>query len=82
MMQNKFSDILKFTFVILTAFALFITGVLFFWFEYRPGAIRKTCTKFAETESEKDVFVYEIIYRHCLRKHGIEYCASDGIKEE
>jgi len=27
----------------------------------------------AEKISGKDEYVYEVIYRHCLRKHGIEY---------
>jgi hypothetical protein len=80
--QKKSRDALKISFLILTAFALLIAGGLFYWYEYRPSMVRETCSTFAEKESEKDVFMYEIIYRHCLRKHGIEYHGSDGRKEE
>jgi hypothetical protein len=27
----------------------------------------------AEKRADKDEFIYEVIYRHCLRSHGSEY---------
>ncbi len=48
-------------------------GSLFFWYEYRPGMVREKCSGEAKKRAENDPFVYEIIYRHCLRTHGIEY---------
>jgi len=64
----------KRAFVFLVALALLIGGGLFFWFEYRPAMAREKCSAEAEKRAEKDPFVYEIVYRHCLRTHGIEYC--------
>lgn len=68
-------------------FALFISVVLligaglFFWYEYRPGMVRERCSIEAEKRADKDPFVYEIIYRHCLRTHGIEYLQQKEQKE-
>jgi hypothetical protein len=67
--------------LILTVFLFLIGTGLFYWYEYRPAMVRKTCSLFAEQESEKDILIYEITYRHCLRKHGIEYYGSDERKE-
>jgi len=52
---------------------LLISGMLFYWYEYRPSIIREKCSVAAEKLSNKDEYVYEIVYRHCLRSHGIEY---------
>ncbi len=52
---------------------LLIVGGLFFWYEYRPSMIRARCSIEAEKMANKNEYVYEIIYRHCLRSHGIEY---------
>jgi hypothetical protein len=60
-------------FISITAFTVLIAGGLFYWYGYRPSMVRETCSKFAEKAAEKDLFVYEIIYRHCLRTNGIEY---------
>jgi hypothetical protein len=54
-------------------FVLLIAGGLFFWYEYRPSMIRAKCSVEAEKRANKDEYVYEIVYRHCLRTHGIEY---------
>jgi hypothetical protein len=54
-------------------FIFFIAGTLLFWYGYRPGMVRKKCSVAAEEMSSKDLFVYEICYRHCLRANGIEY---------
>ncbi len=35
--------------------------------------VRERCSVEAEKMAGEDEFVYEVIYRHCLRKHGIEY---------
>jgi hypothetical protein len=35
-----------------------------------PAPVREKCSEFAEKEAGKDLFVYEIIYRHCMRKTG------------
>jgi len=72
MKLRKSSEFLKRPLVILL-FTLLIAGGLFFWYEYRPKMIRAKCSSEAEKMSAKDEFVYEIIYRHCLRNHGIEY---------
>jgi hypothetical protein len=63
-------------FISLIALAVLIAGSLFYWYAYRPGMVRETCSKFAEKAAEKELFVYEIIYRHCLRTNGIEYNES------
>jgi hypothetical protein len=68
--------------VIVTAFVFLTGGCLFYWYEYRPAMIRGDCSIFAEKESKKDAFVYEIIYRLCVRKHGIEYNVAGDQKEE
>ena len=39
--------------------------------------VREACSNFAEKEADKDMFIYEIIYRHCLRKKGMEYNKSE-----
>ncbi|MGO9611504.1 MAG: hypothetical protein ACLPX5_00500 [Dissulfurispiraceae bacterium] len=72
MKQKRSFNVLKRPFVILF-FALLIAGGFFFWFEYRPSMIREKCTVEAEKRADKDEFIYEIVYRHCLRKQGIEY---------
>jgi hypothetical protein len=82
MRQKKLSAPMMKLSAILAAFIFLIGGGLFYWYEYRPAMVRENCSSFAEKESGKDVFVYEIIYRHCLRKHGIEYYGSDGQRTE
>ena len=72
MKLKRASDVLKRPLIILI-FALLIAGGLFFWYEYRPGKVRAKCSIEAEKMSGKDEYVYEIIYRHCLRNQGIEY---------
>jgi hypothetical protein len=68
--------------LIVSAFVFLLSIGLFYWYEYRPAKVRETCSTFAEKESEKDVFLYEIVYRHCLRKHGIEYSGPDSKRTE
>ncbi len=58
------------------AVLLFIAVTLFYWYGYLPGMVREKCSIAAEQMSSKDVFIYEIYYRHCLRSHGIEYQES------
>lgn len=82
MRKKKFSEHLRILPLILAVFLFLIGGGLFYWYEYRPAMVREACSEFAEKESEKDIFIYEIVYRHCLRKHGIEYYGSDGQKKE
>jgi hypothetical protein len=82
MNRKKISPYLNKYLIILIIFIFLIGGGLFYWYEYRPAMVREACSVFAEKESAKDVFVYEIIYRHCLRKHGIEYCGADGQLKE
>jgi len=77
MKKIKSLEVLKVPLLILIALFFLIAGGLFYWYEYRPGMVRELCSEFAEKESGKDLFVYEIIYRHCVRKNGLEYCASD-----
>ena len=72
MKQRTSLEILKRPLIILI-FALLIAGGLFFWYEYRPSVIRAECSIEAEKRADKNEYVYEIIYRHCLRMHGIEY---------
>ena len=77
MKKIKSLEVLKVPLLILIVFVFFIAGGLFYWYEYRPSMIREACSEFAEKESGKDLFVYEIIYRHCVRKNGLEYYAPD-----
>ncbi len=73
MRQGKFSEIVRRTCVAIVVLALLIGGGLFYRYEYRPSIVRERCSIEAEKRADKDVFVYEIIYRHCLRNHGVEY---------
>ena len=77
MKKIKSLEVLKVPLLILIALFFLIAGGLFYWNEYRPSMIREACSEFAEKESGKDLFVYEIIYRHCVRKNGLEYHAPD-----
>ena len=54
---------------------LLVAAGLFYWYEYRPSMIREKCSIAAEKVSDKDEFIYEVVYRHCLRSCGIEYPA-------
>jgi hypothetical protein len=72
MKKNKSLDVLKVPLVILIFLVFSVAGGLFYWYEYRPSMVRGLCSEFAEKESGRDLFVYEIIYRHCMRKNGIE----------
>lgn len=60
--------------LVILIFAVLIAGGLFFWYEYRPSMIRARCSIEAEKMANKNGYVYEIIYRHCLRSQGIESC--------
>jgi len=73
MKQRISLEVVKRPLIILIFVLLIVGGGLFFWYEYRPSMVRARCSTEAEKMSGKDEFVYEIIYRHCLRKHGIEY---------
>jgi hypothetical protein len=77
MKKNKSLEVLKVPLIILIVFVFSVAGGLFYWYEYRPSMVRETCSKFAEKEADKDLFVYEIIYRHCLRKNGMECNKSE-----
>jgi len=77
MKKNISLEVLKIAFIILIASAILASGGLFYWYEYRPALVREGCSEFAEKESGKDLFVYEIIYRHCMRKNGLEYYSPD-----
>ncbi|HTR44826.1 MAG TPA: hypothetical protein VMH06_03870 [Thermodesulfovibrionales bacterium] len=68
-------------FALLVVLALLIGGGLFFWYEYRPAKARERCSAEAVKRADKDPFVYEIVYRHCLRTHGIEYCEQKEQKD-
>ena len=72
MKQRRSLDVFKKPLIILI-FILLIAGGFFFWYEYRPSMIRARCSIEAEKMANNDEYVYEIIYRHCLRSHGIEY---------
>lgn len=71
--QEKSSVFCKRPFALLIMLAFVTAGSLFFWYEYRPGMVREKCSVEAQKRADNDPFVYEIIYRHCLRTHGIEY---------
>jgi hypothetical protein len=77
MKKNRSLEVLKVPLIILFVSVILIAGGLFYWFEYRPSLVREACSEFAEKESGKDLFVYEIIYRHCMRKNGLEYRTPD-----
>jgi hypothetical protein len=75
--KNKSLEVFKVPLIILIAFVFSVAAGLFYWYEYRPGMVRERCSEFAEKESGGDLFVYEIIYRHCVRKNGVEYHTPD-----
>ena len=61
--------------------ALITTGVLFYWFQYRPSEIRKSCTDYAEKIANRNVDLgpeidwkeeYDTQYKLCLRGRGLE----------
>ncbi len=72
MKKKRFLHFLKRPVAIL-AFVFLIAGTLFYWYGYRPGMVREKCSLAAEKLSYKDLYIYEISYRHCIRSHGIEY---------
>jgi hypothetical protein len=72
MVKKRFFHIMKKPFIMLALF-LSIAGMLFYWYEYRPSIVREQCAIAAEKMSSRDLFIYEICYRHCLRSNGIEY---------
>ncbi|MEK7482281.1 MAG: hypothetical protein AAB620_00610 [Patescibacteria group bacterium] len=59
--------------ILIAILAIFvIIAGAFYWYEYRPTEIRKSCERSARiTESWGDVS-YEVAYRGCLRYKGIE----------
>jgi hypothetical protein len=59
--------------VVVAVLLLLFVGGAFYWYDYRPSVIRAQCSMEAEKRADKDDFVYEMIYRHCLRAHGSEY---------
>jgi hypothetical protein len=79
--QERSSVLYKRSFALLVVLAFLVAGSLFFWYEYRPGMVREKCSLEAEKRADNDPFVYEIIYRHCLRTHGIEYFEQEEQKE-
>jgi hypothetical protein len=72
MKQKRYLEAFKIQLTVLIIFAFLIVGGWFYWYEYRPSMVRATCSELAEKEADKDLFVYEIIYRHCLRINGME----------
>jgi hypothetical protein len=51
---------------------LIICGSAFYWYEYRPYSIRKTChIKASTSEKSKTIYDYEKIYTYCLRNQGM-----------
>ncbi len=63
---------------------LFVIGLLFYWFELRPSAIKKDCSGFAERTaadavrsksmdyySSQRIALYEDTYKECLRDRGL-----------
>lgn len=81
MKRIKFLNFFDRPFAFLITLVILIGAGLFFWYEYRPAMVREKCSIEAEKRAEKDPFVYEIIYRHCLRRHGIEYFEQEERKE-
>ena len=77
MQQKKYLEAFKIQITLLIIFAVLSVGGWFYWYEYRPSMIRATCSNLAEKEADKDLFIYEIIYRHCLRKNGMECNESE-----
>ncbi len=73
MKQRRLSTVFERRCGLIIALALFIGAGVFFWYGYRPRMVMEKCSIEAEKRADKDPFVYEIIYRHCLRTHGVEY---------
>lgn len=49
---------------------LIVISISFYWFEWRPSAIRETCV----TQARKNDYLQESnnIYRECLSKNGMK----------
>jgi hypothetical protein len=77
MKQKRYLEVLKIPLIMLFILVFLFGGGWFYWYEYRPSMVREACSKLAEKEADKDMFIYEIIYRHCLRKNGMEYSKSE-----
>jgi hypothetical protein len=77
MKQKRYSEAFKIQFAVLIIFVFLIVGGWFYWYEYRPSMVRETCSKMAEKQADNDLFIYELIYRHCLRQNGMEYDKSE-----
>ncbi len=73
MTPRKASMLSNRRFPLLLLLTLLIGAGFFFWYEYRPAMVRERCSSEAEKRAAEDPFIYEIVYRHCLRTHGIEY---------
>ncbi len=73
MKDRRSSASFKKPYIRIIALALLIAAGLFFWYEYRPSMVREQCSMEAKKRASDDSFIYEIVYRHCLRTHGIEY---------
>lgn len=55
---------------------LIISGIVFYWYELRPVAVRKVCTQKAfeliETSNNESISRWNWIYSTCLHKRGLE----------
>jgi len=69
--------------IILAVFVLVIIGGVFYWYEWRPGQIRKECQRNIENIGHRDALEEQVkiklgggeeidLYQNCLREHGLE----------
>jgi hypothetical protein len=61
---------------ILILVILTIIGGAFYWYEYRPSAIRRECNEYADLRSRNGDFNnrerYEFRYNFCLSQKGLK----------
>lgn len=53
--------------VIIIILAIVVLGFVWYWYEYRPSAIRKNCYQAALQTSD-----FDLNYKSCLRYNGLE----------
>ncbi len=75
-MKEKIKDFIKenwFKVSLLLIVILFLSGA-FYWYEWKPAGIRKSCQIWLEKQSLEDLSVEKIdlLYKFCLQEKGLE----------